>query len=196
MINYTQHIEQVCIDICKKVPQLKHIDPTRIAYSVAYGRKNARFRRVAAMVGCKPKPGSLAEQLGIKPQRLKTPANKIASYMFRIYFPSFFKESFEQKIDTLIHELWHIGVKFDGSLRENGSHNDGFQDDVNWLIDDYLGASPNWNLLDWFDKKINLDDVWGWKYPIPKGTNLDKVFGEGFFPRKRYVECSLVKINL
>ena len=196
MINYTQHIERVCIDICQKVPQLRHIDPTRIAYSVAYGRKNARFRRVAAMVGCKPKPGSLAEQLGIKSQRLKTPSNKIAVYMMRIYFPCFFKESFEQKIDTLIHELWHIGEKFDGRLRANGSHYDGYQDEVDSLIDDYLRNDPNWDLLDWFDKKFDLDDVWGWKYPIPKGTNLDKVFGEGFLPRKRYVECSLVKINL
>ena len=196
MINYTQHIERVCIDICQKVPQFKHIDPTRIAYSAAHSRKNARFRRIAVMACCKPKPGSLADQLGIKAQRLKTPSKKIASYMMRIYFPWFFKESFEQKIDTLIHELWHIGVKFDGALRENGSHYDGFQDDVDSLIDDYLGNAPNWDLLDWFDKKIDRDDVWGWRYPIPKATNLDKILGEEYIHRKRYVECSLVKINL
>ena len=106
------------------------------------------------------------------------------------------EKDIDEKLDTLIHELWHIGEKFDGRLRANGSHYDGFQDDVNTLIDEYIDNGPNIRVIDWFRTKINLNDVWGWKYPIPKGTNLDKVFGEGFFPRKRYVECSLVKINL
>ena len=196
MINYTQHIERFCIDICKKVPQLQHIDPTRIAYSVAYSKKNARNGRVAAMIGCTPKPGSLAERLGIKSQRLKTPSNKIAVYMMRIYFPCFFKESIDEKLDTLIHELWHIGEKFDGRLRANGSHYAGFQDDVNTLIEEYIDNRPNMRVIDWFRTKINLNDVWGWKYPIPKGANLDKILGDDYLPRKKYVESSLVKINL
>ncbi len=196
MINYTQQIERFCIDICKKVPQLQHIDPTRIAYSLGDVRKNAHYGRVAAMIGCTPKPGSLAERLGVKCQKVKTPHGSIANYILRIYFPRFFKESIDEKLDTLIHELWHIGEKFDGRLRANGSHYEGFQDDVNRLIETYIDNGPNMRVVDWFRTKIDRDDVWGWKYPIPKATNLDKILGEEYIHRKRYVECSLVKINL
>lgn len=195
IINYTEHIKRWCVDIIKKSPRLKHIDPDKIAYSIGNAREGKSRIRVAAMIGCKPKRGSLADQLGIESQKILTPEGIIAPYMLRVYFLRFYRESIDEKLDTLVHELWHIGEKFDGTLRAEGSHYSDFQDEVNEIICDYIDSEPDMEVVDWFRTRHNVDDFWGWKYQIPKAYNLEKILGEGFIARKEFVKPIFRKIT-
>jgi hypothetical protein len=41
-------------------------------------------------------------------------------YLLTFYLPRFLDLPFREKLTTLVHELWHIGPRFDGDLRRFG----------------------------------------------------------------------------
>ena len=174
MIDYTEQIKNLCIDIIKNVPELQHIDPDLIAYCIRTSRGTGGGR-VASITAFMPKPNSLGDKVGLKPQRILTPEKKVAVYMLQIYMPRFYKESLAAKIDTICHELWHISPDFDGTLRDGGVHYRTYQNDINRLKKAYLHSKPDLGLLEFFKLKLDPDNVWGWMYPLPKPANLDEV---------------------
>jgi hypothetical protein len=42
-------------------------------------------------------------------------------YILNFYLPRFLDLEFREKLDTIVHELWHIGPDFDGDVRRFGS---------------------------------------------------------------------------
>ena len=40
-------------------------------------------------------------------------------YLLSFYLPRFLERPFEEKLATVVHELWHIGPAFDGDLRRH-----------------------------------------------------------------------------
>jgi hypothetical protein len=40
-------------------------------------------------------------------------------YLLSFYLPRFLQRSFEEKLSTVVHELWHVGPNFDGDLRRH-----------------------------------------------------------------------------
>ena len=173
MINYTEYIERLCADMCAKIPELKHIDVSRIAFSIGNARAGKKAVRLASMVGLAPKLDSFAYKCGLRPQDVITPHGTIAKYMMRIY-PRFHFLPIVEKLDTLVHELYHIGVNFDGQLRASGNHFKGFDDDVGSLVITYVRNNPDWSIIDWFDSNIPLDNIYCWKYPIPRSASSCK----------------------
>ena len=41
-------------------------------------------------------------------------------YILNFYLPRFLDLPFREKLTTMLHELWHIGPKFDGDVRRLG----------------------------------------------------------------------------
>ena len=41
-------------------------------------------------------------------------------YILNFYLPRFLDLPLAEKLDTVVHELWHVGPKFDGDLRRFG----------------------------------------------------------------------------
>ena len=50
-------------------------------------------------------------------QAVCDPQGREYLYILSIYLPRFLNTSLEEKLATLLHELWHIGPNFDGDLR-------------------------------------------------------------------------------
>jgi hypothetical protein len=50
-------------------------------------------------------------------QRLYDASGRELLYILSIYLPRFQNHSLQEKIATIIHELWHISPQFDGDLR-------------------------------------------------------------------------------
>jgi len=40
-------------------------------------------------------------------------------YLLSFYLPRFLERSYEEKLTTVVHELWHISPVFDGDLRRH-----------------------------------------------------------------------------
>ena len=50
-------------------------------------------------------------------QKVKDHNGEEMLYILNFYLPRFLDLPFREKLDTVVHELWHIGPKFDGDLR-------------------------------------------------------------------------------
>lgn len=52
-------------------------------------------------------------------ERLYDATGREMLYLLSFYLPRFLDRTFEEKISTVVHELWHIGPGFDGDLRRH-----------------------------------------------------------------------------
>ena len=90
--------------MAKKVPELSHIQPARILFVAGEARRSSR---------------ATIRPLGRSRVSLK---GKRALYCVTLR-PKFFRSSSpEQRVETLLHELLHISVEFDGQLHQERRH--------------------------------------------------------------------------
>jgi predicted metallopeptidase len=52
-------------------------------------------------------------------ERLYDDAGREMLYLLSFYLPRFLERPFEEKLATVVHELWHIGPAFYGDLRRH-----------------------------------------------------------------------------
>jgi hypothetical protein len=52
-------------------------------------------------------------------ERLFDDAGREMLYLLSFYLPRFMQRPLEEKLSTVVHELWHIGPDFDGDLRRH-----------------------------------------------------------------------------
>ena len=94
--------------------------------------------------------------------------------------PRFLRLSFEEKLGTVIHELFHVSERCDGDIRRfpgrnfaHGSSREGFNLRVRGMLERYLADSPDPCLLnflhlreeDWLEGRIRLA---GLTVPLPR----------------------------
>lgn len=113
-------------------------------------------------------------------QRLYAGARE-QSYILSVYLPRFFDLPFEEKLNTLVHELYHISPHFNGDIRRYGgrcfahsaSHR-AYDEIVEMLCQGYLRRrSPRSPLLkflhhDLASLRSTYGAVIGAQVPIPK----------------------------
>ena len=76
-------------------------------------------------------------------------------YILNFYLPRFLDLPLEEKLTTVVHELWHIGPRFDGDLRRfrgrcyahSGSQRK-YDAEVKRLVAAWLAAGPPTGLYD------------------------------------------------
>ena len=101
-------------------------------------------------------------------------------YLITLMIPRFLRLSFEQKLSTLIHELYHISESFDGDIRRfpgrnfaHGHSRSAYNRIIRTLMQRYLSTEPAAELLnplviteaDWANGRIRII---GNRVPIPK----------------------------
>ena len=89
-----------------------------------------------------------------------------------------------EKLTTMLHELWHIGPKFDGDLRRfggrcfaHGSSQKHYDAHIEALLDRWLSLSPARALYDFLRPTsasfARHGRVFGRRVPVPKLVPLD-----------------------
>ena len=102
--NATLLCRRIAADMAKKLPELSHIEPGRILFVAGEARRTSRAT-------IRP---LLETRVSLKGRR--------ALYCITLR-PKFFRASTpEQRVETLLHELLHISVAFDGKLHEGRRH--------------------------------------------------------------------------
>ena len=109
----------VCVDLVARIPELHHIEMSRVALSFCQTRRGSTHGMLAKLTPLRFEGGELTtsrdgQQWTI--QRLFSGSVE-QWYILSVYLPRFFDLPFEEKLNTLIHELYHISPQFNGDLR-------------------------------------------------------------------------------
>ena len=92
----------------------------RVAVTFSQTRKQVSHGLYASMTPMRFEGGSLqdnSEEQHYTVQRLFDDNGCEMMYILRFYLPRFMEESFQEKLVTIFHELWHISPDFNGDLR-------------------------------------------------------------------------------
>jgi predicted metallopeptidase len=113
----------LCDDVIRRLPQLAHVDMSRVAVSFSQVRKTVDHGLYASLTPLRFADGSrqtFRHGRRWTVQRLVDASGRDMLYLLSFYLPRFLEQGFRYKLDTVLHELWHISPRFDGDLRRFG----------------------------------------------------------------------------
>lgn len=153
--DYTAALEAVIQDLTLYLPELAHIRVPQVLVSIAQARRRTRYGHHAK---CVP----LAEQSG-RPTLFRYRGRSIL-YVLYFYLPRFhdgpfkpWEDPLQKRLETVIHECYHIAPAFDGRLRRIGrgrsAHGPSlasYDRKMARLTSRYLAARRDAPLLDFF----------------------------------------------
>jgi predicted metallopeptidase len=187
--DYTAAIAKVCYDVTFRVPALNHIDMNRVAISFSQTRHSAPLGIFACVTPLRFKDGSLTKSVRGNEWTLQRCFNDDGlEYLYIIYFyiPRFIELRLSQKLETIVHELYHISPLFNGDLRRfagrcstHGSSQKKYDQVVQGLVDHWLKQNPPENIWDFLrltynDIIKNHGSIIGTRIPFPKIIPLNK----------------------
>ena len=120
--NFTSHMRTLCADLSTRLPELSHIDTCRVAIRFCQARQRTRHGLYASLTPMRFEGGQLTSRRRGRTwtvERLYNDDGREMLYLLSFYLPRFLERPFEEKLSTVVHELWHIGSAFDGDLRRH-----------------------------------------------------------------------------
>ena len=109
--DFTLHMRRLCEDMTDRLPELRHIDLSRVAISFSQARKNTRHGVFASLTPMRFADGRThtvrrGRKWGV--QRLQAASGREMLYILNFCLPRFLDLPFGEKLTTVVHELWHI----------------------------------------------------------------------------------------
>jgi len=121
--DFTLHVRRVCEDMAARLESLRHVDVARVAFSFSQTRKAVSHGRYASLTPLRFAGG--ASETVRRGRRWRMPQVRDGDgremlYILTFYLPRFLNMPLEAKLETIVHELWHISPRFDGDIRRFG----------------------------------------------------------------------------
>jgi hypothetical protein len=119
-LDFTAAMRRLCGDMAVRLPDLNHVVIDRVTFRVCQTRKPVAYGMHASLTPLRFAGG---ERYSRRRNRLWTiaplfdAAGRELLYLLSFYLPRFCDQSLEEKLSTVMHELWHISPAFDGDLR-------------------------------------------------------------------------------
>jgi hypothetical protein len=181
--DFTHHVRLVCQDMVTRLPELGHVDLSRVAISFSQARNRHGHGLQATLTPMRFEAGELTTTRGNQQytvQRLYDGSGRELLYILSIYLPRFLNHSLSEKVTTILHELWHISPYFDGDLRRfagrcyaHGASQKEYDAQVDQLASKWWALQPPAELYAFL--KNSFDDlqrqhgrIYGVKIPNPK----------------------------
>ena len=120
--NFTAHMRALCADLVARLPELGHVDLARVAIRFCQARRPVSHGLHASLTPLRFEGGALCCRRGGQTwtiERLFDASGREMLYLLSFYLPRFLERPLEEKLTTVVHELWHIGPAFDGDLRRH-----------------------------------------------------------------------------
>jgi hypothetical protein len=181
--DFTAAIRAVCADMAARLPELRHIELDR----VAIGLRRARHREPHGVFATlTPLRFAEGREHDIRRGRryrivpLVDAGGREFLYLLSFYLPRFLDLPLEAKLSTIVHELWHIGPRFDGDLRRHagrcyahGRSQRQYDAAMDRLAQEWLAANPPEHRYEFlsctFDElSAEHGGVWGARWPLPR----------------------------
>jgi predicted metallopeptidase len=186
--DFTAAMERLCGDMCLRLPELAHIDMSRVAVSFCQARKNVAHGLQAALTPLRFAEGATTMRRGKRVygcQRVCDESGRDYLYVLSFYLPRYLNHPLEEKLSTVLHELWHISPSFDGDLRRHpgrcyahGHSQQHYDDQVEILARRWLAMDPPYGVYSFleatFDELLaQHGSVFGRRIRAPRLTRLD-----------------------
>lgn len=181
--DFTGQMRALCVDLSARLPELGYIDMERVAIRFCQTRKAVRHGMQASLTPLRFAGGRRTEvrrgrTWSIEP--LYDDAGREMLYLLSFYLPRFFDQPFEEKLATVVHELWHMGPEFDGDLRRfegrcyaHGASEASYHDAMHQLAAAWLALDPPQGLhqflrLGFRELKRAHGTIWGRRIRTPR----------------------------
>ncbi|MBI2826806.1 MAG: hypothetical protein HYX69_19200 [Planctomycetia bacterium] len=181
--DFTKHVRHLCGDIVSRLGDLRHVDMARVAVRVCQTRRRGRHGLHASLTPLRFEGGRRevvrrGRTWTIRP--LLDAAGLEMLYLLSFYLPRFCDQPFEEKLATVMHELWHIGPSFDGDIRRlpgrcyaHGRREHDFHVAMHQTVQQWLALGPPAELheflrCDFGQLRRQHGGVHGIKIPTPK----------------------------
>lgn len=117
--DFCQAMAHLCDDICLRHPEFAHIRMPQVAITFAQARSAVEWGVQARLTPLRFEGGSVVER---RKGRLWTVQRVFhqgqeSLYILTFLLPRFLNLSFEEKLITVFHELYHISPDFNGDIR-------------------------------------------------------------------------------
>ncbi|MCA9150640.1 MAG: hypothetical protein KDA92_15115 [Planctomycetales bacterium] len=181
--DFTKNVRLVVQDMINRLPELSHIRLDQVAFSFAQARKRTRHGIYATLTPMRFQNGSLrTKRRGAEytVQRLYDAAGREMLYILTFYLPRFMDVDLNEKLVTILHELWHISPEFDGDLRRHpgrcyvhSASQAEYDAQMQVLVDRWLALSPPTALYQFLEANFTQlhqahGRIFGTRVPHPK----------------------------
>ncbi|MDR1483792.1 MAG: hypothetical protein LBT09_03110 [Planctomycetaceae bacterium] len=150
--DYTAALTRVCADICFRVPALNHIDVERVAVCYSQTRHSAPVGTFACVTPLRFSGGNLIKTTRsgeVTLHRYYSDGGVEYLYIIHFYIPRFIELRLPQKLETIVHELYHISPLFNGDLRRfagrcttHGASQKKYDQIVQGFVEHWLKQNP------------------------------------------------------
>ncbi len=120
-LDITARIARLCADVAARCPDLAHIDTSAVLFTVTPARNRSAYGLQARVTPMRFRGGALTRRVRgtvYQVQRYFVGGREVL-YLVTFCLPRFLDQTFEEKLVTVFHELYHIGPDFNGDLRRH-----------------------------------------------------------------------------
>ena len=154
-------MRRLCGDMTSRLEELRHIDLTGVAIRLCQNRKNVSHGIYAALTPLRFEAGAKfttrrGRRYCVEP--IYDSAGHEYLYILSFYLPRFMNTSLEEKLSTIVHELWHISPDFDGDFRRHegrcfahGPSQQAYDAQMDRLAQRWLALDPPSHLYEFLD---------------------------------------------
>jgi len=182
----------LAVDLCRRLPELGHIDPQTLLFCLSRS-KVAGIHGIYARIAPLRFAGGSREEVRRRGWQLRTYRLPVLRhdernilYLIYLMIPRFLRLSPREKLNTLVHELYHISEACDGDIRRfagrnfaHGASRRRYDRIIEGLVDRYLAAAPDPTLLaplhvteeDWHEQRLRLT---GLTVPLPRARLISE----------------------
>lgn len=181
--DFTAAMRHLCRDMTSRLDDLRYIDLDRVAISLCQTRKNVSHGIYASLTPLRFEGGATTtkrrgRRYGVSPVRDANGRDYL--YILSFYLPRFMRTSLEEKLSTVVHELWHISPYFDGDLRRHagrcyahGPSQKAYDAKMDQLAQSWLALGPpeqlyDFLLLDCDELIAEYGKIMGTHWPNPQ----------------------------
>ena len=180
--DFSSAMRRLCEDIALRIQDYRHLRMDEMAVAFAQTRSRVSHVLQAKLTPMRFENGLLTARRGARTwtvQRLFQGEREML-YVLTFYLPRFLDQTFQEKMITVFHELYHVSPSFNGDIRRMGgryhvhSHSQKEYDRLmESFVERYLALRPPKHLYGFLTRSFRqlqreYGAVVGIQVPIPK----------------------------
>jgi predicted metallopeptidase len=119
--DFSAQMARLCADVAGRCETLQHVHMPRVLVTFTPSRNRSRYGLQARVTPLRFRNGALTRRHGAieyQVQRFFVDGREML-YLLTFCLPRFLDQSFDEKMVTVFHELFHVSPSFDGDLRRH-----------------------------------------------------------------------------
>ncbi len=150
-LDFCGQMQRLCEDIIARVPGLSHVRMEDVLVTVTRSRGRGRTGLWAKLTPMRFAGGARVGQRRGRPYLIEPllVEGREVLYILTFCLPRFLNLTYREKLETVCHELFHVGPKSDGDYRRfsgryhvHSARASRFDEAAERLCDDYLATRP------------------------------------------------------